>query len=1270
MKNPESAHLASAKPESAILQELKAILKKKILILDGAMGTMIQQYKLQEKDFREGYFDQDRVKYSHDLKGNNELLNLTRPQIISEIHWQYLEAGADIIETNTFNGTTISQADYNLQSWVPEINLKAAQIACETARRFEKTHPGRRIFVAGALGPTPRTLSLSPDVNRPAYRAVTFDKMVQAYFEQATSLLEGGVEILLPETTFDTLNLKACLLALQKIEETRGEKLPVMISVTITDLSGRTLSGQTVEAFWNSVRHAKPLSVGINCALGAQEMRPYIQELAKISDCYVSCYPNAGLPNPLSPTGYDETPASIAGNLAEFAKSGFVNMVGGCCGTSPSHIQAIAQQIHFLAEQGLKPRAFPSLVPMTRLSGLEPLNLVSHGTRSFIMVGERTNVTGSPKFAELIKKGDLDQALKIARNQVEGGANILDINFDEALIDSKGMMKEFLNLLASEPDLSRVPVMIDSSRWEVLEEGLKNIQGHGIVNSLSLKEGEEDFLKKASIVQSYGAAVIVMAFDETGQAVTVEEKVRVCTRAYRLLVDKLNFEPEQIIFDPNVLTVATGMPAHNDYAKNFIEALPLIKENCPGALTSGGISNLSFSFRGQNQVREALHTVFLFHAIQAGLDMGIVNAGLLQVYEEIDPTLRDLCENVIWNRHAEAADDLIAWAEAAKKEKLLSLQSGSKGAASAAPLEKAWRQEPKVGERIKHALIQGLDEFIEIDVEEARKNLPRPLDVIEGPLMDAMRVVGDLFGQGKMFLPQVVKSARVMKKAVAYLQPFMEKEKALRKELTQSSGAQEVEERSPTVVLATVKGDVHDIGKNIVGVVLACNGYRVVDLGVMVPWTKILEAVHKEKADLLGLSGLITPSLDEMIFNAQEMQRVGLTLPLLVGGATTSQLHTAVKMAPHYQGPLVHVGDASLVVEVCSRLLGSEGSLFIAEKRKQYDAIRESYLQRSPTDLEIVPVLEAREKKINIDWNESLIARPREYGIFEWPVNLDVVEKFIDWSPFFWTWGMKGTYPQILSSAKYGEEAQKIFQEAQNMWKLLKASGRLRPQVLVGYFKAQSEHEKVNVLNQAGHKIEELHFLRQQRKKEAVNHVHLCLADFIAPQASCLFDSIGAFIVTAGEEFDVIAEEYKAKHDDYNCILIKALADRLAEALAEWAHYETRRQHGYGLREDLSVTELIQEKYRGIRPAPGYPACPDHSLKLGIWKMLEASQRSSVRLTENLAMTPGSSVSGFYFHNPKAKYFHVGPIDEEQFQLFCAERRVEPAWARRWLPMG
>jgi 5-methyltetrahydrofolate--homocysteine methyltransferase len=1247
-------------PESAKLKEIKKVLAEKILILDGAMGTMIQQYKLTEKDFRVGFFE----KHPKDLKGNNELLNLTRPDVISEIHWAYIEAGADIIETNTFNGTSVSQADYDLQAHVRELNLAAARIAKETASRFEKSHPSRKIFVAGALGPTPRTLSLSPDVNRPAYRAVTFDEMVSAYYEQALALLEGGVDLLMPETTFDTLNLKACLIAIQKIEQDRGEKLPVLISVTITDLSGRTLSGQTVEAFWNSIRHVQPLSVGINCALGAHEMRPYVQELSKIADCFISCYPNAGLPNPLSATGYDETPESIAGQLAEFADSGFVNMVGGCCGTTPAHIQAISEQV-----SGIKPRKWTPISPVkTRLSGLESLNLQSHGQRSFIMVGERTNVTGSPKFSELVKKGDLEGALKIARNQVEGGANILDINFDEALIDSKFMMREFLNLMGSEPDLSRVPFMIDSSRWEVLEEGLKNFQGHGVVNSISLKEGEADFLKKAALIQQYGAAVVVMAFDESGQAVTVEEKVKVCTRAYKLLTERLGFEPEQIIFDPNVLTVATGMPEHNDYAKNFIEALPLIKENCPGALLSGGISNLSFSFRGQNQIREALHTVFLYHGIQAGLDMGIVNAGLLQVYEEIDPQLRELCEDVIWNRHPGAAEELIEWAERAKAAKAAKGgNTNSVPEGSAVVGEKSWRSEPDVTERIKHSLVKGFDEFIELDIEEARSQLPRPLDVIEGPLMSGMRVVGDLFGQGKMFLPQVVKSARVMKKAVAYLQPFMEKEKELLQKMAKAEGRESLESSAPTVVLATVKGDVHDIGKNIVGVVLACNGYRVVDLGVMVSCAKILEAVKAENAQMLGLSGLITPSLDEMIFNAQEMQRDGMSLPLLIGGATTSQIHTAVKLAPHYQGPMIHVSDASLVVEVCSRLLGAEREKFVTEKRQHYNLLRESYLSKADTDQELVPLAEARKKKINIEWNESQIAQPSEFGVFEWPVDLTEVEKFIDWSPFFWTWGLKGTYPNILKSEKYGEEAQKLFNEAQKMWTLLKASKRLRPQVLVGFFAAQSENEKVKVYDQGGGLAETFHFMRQQRRKEALNQTHLCLADFVAPEATGLVDSIGAFVVTAGAEFDEIADEYKNANDDFNSILVKALGDRLAEGLAEWAHFQTRRKYGYGLKEDLSVGELIQEKYRGIRPAPGYPACPDHSLKLGIWKLLEVDQRSSVRLTETLAMYPGSSVSGFYFHQPKAKYFHLGPIDEEQMQIFCAERGVEPAWARRWI---
>lgn len=1220
---------------SKIAQEIREQLKSRILFLDGAMGTMIQQYKLQEADFRKGHFEN----HPHDLKGNNDLLVLTRPDVIREIHLQYLEAGCDIIETNTFNGTKISQSDYGLEHAVHDINIAAAKVAKQACLDFMVKNPDRRCYVAGALGPTNRTASISPDVNRPGYRAVTFDELADSYYEQAESLLEGGVDILLPETVFDTLNLKACLYAIKKLEEKRGEEIPLMISVTITDQSGRTLSGQTVEAFWNSIRHAKPLSVGINCALGADLMAPYISELSRVSNCHISCYPNAGLPNPLSPTGYDETPESMANAIAHMADLGTVTIVGGCCGSTPAHIKAIVQKL-----RTKKPRKLPEL-PMLedekmRLSGLEPLNLKWQGERSFVMVGERTNVTGSPKFAQTVRDGKLDEALKVARQQVENGANILDINFDEGLLDSKGLMKEFLNLIGSEPDISKIPIMVDSSKFDVLVQGLKCIQGKGVINSLSLKEGEQAFIEQAKEALRLGAAVIIMAFDETGQAVTKEHRLQICKRAYDILTKQVGFDPVDIIFDINVLAIGTGIEEHNEYAKSFIETLRDLKKTCPGTFTSGGVSNLSFSFRGQNQVREALHTVFLYHAIQAGLDMGIVNAGMLQVYDQIDPELRELCEDVIWNKNPEATENLIHWSQThastnQKKEKT-----------------DDWRTKP-VGERITYALVKGIDEFIEADTEEVRKLAKRPLDVIEGPLMDGMRVVGDLFGQGKMFLPQVVKSARVMKKAVAYLEPYM---KATMSEAS-SQG---------TVVLATVKGDVHDIGKNIVGVVLACNGYKVIDLGVMVPCQKILDEAKKANADLIGMSGLITPSLEEMIFNAQNMQEQGWETPLLIGGATTSLVHTAVKIAPHYKSPVVHVGDASLVIEACSKLLGEHRQKNRQELMTKYDEIRQSYLNATKTPL--VPLKEARTKKFQWNLKEEDVMKPHEYGVYELKPSFEEVKNLIDWSPFFWTWGLKGTYPNILEKENSGEQARNLFEDAQKWLEKIYKTRVMKLQSVVGFFKAQSKDESVFLFDDRDQKIDELVFLRQQRPKEAANGTHYCLSDFIVPIGSNTFDSFGMFAVTTGFEIEKMAEELKKKGDDYSSIMVKALADRMAEALAEWTHKKVRDSHGYGKTENLTNNDYIQEKYRGIRPAPGYPACPDHLTKLQIWKWLEVEKRAGIKLTENLAMSPASSVSGMYLHHPDARYFHVGPIDQDQIEAYSKLRGISLEEAKRWLP--
>lgn len=1226
---------------SPVAQEIRERLKKEILVLDGAMGTMIQQYKLDEPDFRKGFFEN----YGKDLKGNNDLLSLTRPDIISEIHLQYLEAGADIIETNTFNGTKLSQADYGLESHIQEINLAAARVAKKVCVDFMKKNPSRRCYVAGALGPTSRTASISPDVNQPGYRAVTFDELVDSYHEQALALLEGGVDILLPETVFDTLNLKACLYAIKKIEDDRGEEIPLMISVTITDQSGRTLSGQTVEAFWNSIRHARPLSVGINCALGADLMAPYVADLSRIADCHVSCYPNAGLPNPLSPTGYDETPESMGHALGLMAENGTLSIVGGCCGSTPAHIRKIAE----VAKKN-KPRPLPSPRPLfekkQHLSGLEPLNLSWAGDRSFIMVGERTNVTGSPKFLKTIKEQKWDEAIKVARSQVENGANILDVNFDEGMMDSKALMKNFLNLIGSEPDICRIPVMVDSSKFEVAVEGLKCLQGKSIVNSLSLKEGEAQFIQQARESLRLGAAVVVMAFDETGQAVTQDHRLSICQRAYNILVHQVGFDPTDIIFDLNVLAIATGIEEHNNYAKDFIETLPILKKLCPGVLTSGGISNLSFSFRGNNVVREALHTVFLYHAIKNGLDMGIVNAGMLQVYDQINPELRDLCGEVIWNKSSDATEKLILWS-----------QSNQKTDSQKKEKKDEWRNLP-LAERIKFSLVQGIDEFIEADTELIRREFPRPLDVIEGPLMDGMKVVGELFGQGKMFLPQVVKSARVMKKAVAVLEPYMLREKALSGSNNKGAG---------TVVLATVKGDVHDIGKNIVGVVLSCNGYNVIDLGVMVPCQKILDEAKKVNADLIGFSGLITPSLDEMIFNAKAMTQQGWDIPLLIGGATTSAVHTAVKIAPHYSGPIVHVSDASLVTQACSQLLGEQSTENKISFKKKYDEIRESYLNTQRTPL--VPLGEARSKKFPWTLSESEVAKPNQYGVFELSPSFSEIIELIDWSPFFWTWGLKGAYPYILDKKDSGPQAQSLLTDAKLWLEKIQKSRTLKPKVVVGFFRAQSKNESVKIFDENKSQIDELVFLRQQRQKENSTDQHLCLSDFIAPETSGCFDSIGMFAVTAGFELENMAENFKNKNDDYNCIMLKALADRIAEALAEWAHREVRRAYEYGLTENLSQEDLIKEKYRGIRPAPGYPACPDHTTKLQIWKWLQVTERTGITLTENLAMSPASSVSGLYFHHPDSRYMHVGPIGEDQLRSYCDTRKMSQNEAKKWLPL-
>jgi 5-methyltetrahydrofolate--homocysteine methyltransferase len=1221
-------------PKSALWIELENLLSQKILFIDGAMGTMVQQYKLQEEDYRGTYFQDSKT----ELKGNNDLLCLTRPDIVREIHRQYLEAGADIIETNTFNGTWVAQQEYGLEKHVVEINRAAARLAkAECDAHFQKT--GRRAYVAGALGPTNKTLSLSPKVENPAYRAITFEELAGAYEEQARALMEGGADILLPETVFDTLNLKAALWAIQKIEQERGERIPLMISVTITDLSGRTLSGQNTGAFWNSIRHVKPLSVGMNCALGAREMRPFLMELSRIADCFVSCYPNAGLPNPLAPTGYDETPEMIAFELKKYAQEGLLNVVGGCCGTTPSHVKAVVETL-----KGLPPRPVPQIQTGFSVSGLEPLNMPLSGDKPFLFIGERTNVTGSIRFAKAIKERRFSDALSIARGQVENGANIIDINLDEGMLDSKVEMQHFLNLLASEPEISRVPFMVDSSKWEVLEAGLQCVQGKAIVNSISLKEGPEVFKQHAEIIRKYGAAAVVMAFDEQGQAVTVEDKVRICKRAYQIWTEELGFDPTDLIFDANILAIATGMEEHNPYAVYFIEAVKRIKEECHGALTSGGLSNLSFSFRGNDKVREAMHSAFLHHAIKAGLDMAIVNAGMIEVYEEIDPELRQLVEDVIFNRYAEATDRLIKLAEKFKATKSAGAKENNE-----------WRSLP-LQERITFALLKGIDDFIEADAEQAYAELQSGLAVIEGPLMNGMKVVGDLFGQGKMFLPQVVKSARVMKKAVAVLEPYMEKgEKAG----ISSQGK---------VLLATVKGDVHDIGKNIVSVVLACNGYEVVDLGVMVGCHQIIEKAKEHGVDAIGLSGLITPSLDEMIYNVKEFEKQGLKLPVLVGGATTSKLHTAVKIAEHYSSPVVHVADASLVTEVMSKLQNpNEKEKYSRDLRAHYSGLKERHLA-SKNDSSVIPLAQARGQKTKIDWNQVPVYRPREAGVFEWKFSLEEITEYIDWSPFFWAWDLKGLFPGILTHQKYGVEASKLYEDAQALLKKIVAEKVFEPKTVVGVWPAnQVDEDDVVIWNEQGGERTRFCFLRQQREKEAVGGLYRCLADFVAPVSSGRKDWFGAFVVTAGRQVEEYARELERRNDDYSALMAKGLGDRIAEALAELTHKKMRDWMGFGVQENLSVHDLIEEKYQGIRPAPGYPACPDHSEKEKIWSLLDAEKRTGVRLTENFAMTPGSSVAGYYFFHPESKYFHVGKIGEDQVKDLAKRKGLEPAVVEKWL---
>jgi 5-methyltetrahydrofolate--homocysteine methyltransferase len=1217
---------------SEIEKELRDILARRVLMLDGGMGTMIQGYALSEADFRAPDF----INHTKPLQGNNDLLSVTRPDVIKDIHTAYLLAGSDIIETNTFSSTSIAQADYDFQQAVERMNRESVRIAKAAVRDVMAQSPGRRCFVAGAIGPTNRTASLSPDVNNPAFRAVTFQQLEQSYREQALTLVEEGVDLLLVETIFDTLNAKAALFAIENVFQLLGRRVPVMISVTITDQSGRTLSGQTAKAFWYSVAHARPLSVGINCALGAHAMRPYLQELSAVAPCFLSCYPNAGLPNPLSDTGYDEKPVDTAGALGSLVDEKLLNIVGGCCGTTPAHIAAIAERV-----ANCTPRAQIKSSTRLSLSGLEPLVVTEENP--FLLIGERSNVTGSPKFRKLIEEDKFEEALSIARQQVENGANIIDVNFDEGLLDSEACMVRFLNLIASEPDICRVPLMIDSSKWSVLEAGLQCVQGKAIVNSISLKEGEEKFKEQARLIMRYGAAMVVMAFDERGQAATKAEKIRICTRAFKILVEEVGVPAHDIIFDPNVLTVATGIEEHNSYALDFIEAVREIKALCPGCLTSGGISNVSFSFRGNNPVREAMHTVFLFHAIKAGLDMGIVNAGMLGVYEEIDPELLLRVEDVILNRHAQATEALVEYAE----------QFKGKSTERDRDAELAWRKLP-LAERVAHSLVKGIVEFIEVDTEEARQALGTPLKVIEGPLMDGMKEVGDLFGEGKMFLPQVVKSARVMKKAVAYLEPYMEAEK-------RAVGAQNDQK---VFLIATVKGDVHDIGKNIVGVVLACNGYRVVDLGVMVPLQDILRAAEEHRADLIGFSGLITPSLDEMAFNLKEFERLGIKTPVLIGGATTSRPHTAIKLAPHYSGAVVHVADASLAVEICSNLLSNERSGDYVVELKQQQEEQRRVFAAGKGELSFVSIEDAR--ALRSPYGSFHSETPEFLGVrtFE-DLDLAEVSALIDWSPFFWTWEMKGSYPAILENKKYGAQARELFAEGSRLLQQIIAEKRFSLKAVVGIWPAHREGDDVIVEKQHdGERPQRLCFLRQQREKQG--NSYFCLSDFIADADMDRADYIGAFAVVC-QGVEAFAAEFEKRHDDYTSIMVKALGDRFAEALAEYLHKKIRVLWKYGAAENLSVESLIREEYRGIRPAPGYPACPDHTEKAKIWSMLDVENRIGLRLTENFAMTPASSVSGFYFSHPEARYFNVGKIDRDQLIDYAKRKEMSLEEIERWL---
>ena len=1212
--------------------DIREELEKRILIIDGAMGTMIQRYILTEEDFRGERFKN----HPCDVKGNNDLLNLTRPDIIKAIHTEYLKAGTDIIETNTFSTQRISLADYQMEELDYEMSFEGAKIAKEAVNEFMAANPGRKCYVAGAVGPTNRTLSISPDVNDPGYRALTFDELVDAYYVQIRGLVDGGSDVLLIETIFDTLNAKAAIYAIKKYEEVIGRRIEIMISGTITDASGRTLSGQTVEAFLNSVVHAKPLSIGFNCALGAKDMRPHIEELSAKAGCYVSAYPNAGLPNEFG--AYDEMPHETAHLVEDFIQHGFVNIVGGCCGTTPDHIGCIAEKA-----KGIEPRKIPEIDEFLRLSGLEPVAITPQSI--FVNIGERTNITGSPKFSKLILNGDFEAALTVARQQVEGGAQVIDVNMDEGMIDSEAAMTKFLNLIASEPDISKLPIMVDSSKWTVIEAGLKCLQGKGIVNSISLKEGEDKFRESARKIMTYGAAVVVMAFDEQGQADSFERRKEICKRSYDILVNEIGFPAQDIIFDPNILTVATGLEEHNNYAVDFINATRWIKENLPHAKVSGGVSNISFSFRGNNTVREAMHSAFLYHAIKAGLDMGIVNAGMLEVYQEIPPELLVLVEDVLLNRRDDATERLVDFADTIK----------SKGKEIVRNEE--WRKE-SVESRLSHALVKGIIEYLDADVEEARQQYPRPIHVIEGPLMDGMNIVGDLFGAGKMFLPQVVKSARVMKKAVAYLLPFIEQEKLDNPDQDQNSSA-------GRVLMATVKGDVHDIGKNIVGVVLACNNFEIIDMGVMVPAQDIIKKAKEVKADIIGLSGLITPSLDEMVHFAKEMEREGFTIPLIIGGATTSRIHAAVKVAPNYSGPAIHVLDASRSVTVCSTLMNKDTrDDYISGIRAEYDKAREAHLNKR-SDKRFKTIQEAREHNFKID--TSLVApAPKFTGtrVFE-NYPLEELVPYIDWTPFFQTWELRGSYPRILEDKVVGDEARKLFEDAKALLKRIVDNKLLTAKAVIGFWPAQTVGDDI-VLNVEGKEVV-IHTLRQQAEKTDGNPYY-ALSDFIAGKETGVPDYFGGFALTTGIGCDELVAEFEANYDDYNSIMAKALADRLAEAFAERMHELVRKDYwGYASEEHLSNEDLIKEEYEGIRPAPGYPACPEHTEKGTLFALLDAENKIGLHLTESYAMYPTAAVSGFYFAHPQSKYFGLGKITKDQIEDYAVRKDMSIEEAERWL---